>query len=223
MPFCIPLLSHSATCWRNGSMFFYACQFSLSDDNVYVEHVITTSPMQCAWGTTRWCRPQLQAPPLYKWFLIVVGDTLHRWVYFNSTAALILQREQIFTSDKGPPCLWARRNKAGTELWRQCCTKGTAVISTRKVFYFAPCLYDRRMNVMICCFLESFRCLFSQMPKMNFCAADVFMKQQALTDRHMLTGEESWRVLLCSETGCIWSQVEYICPVCGHDITESVV
>lgn len=87
-----------------------------------------------------------------------MGDTLHRWVHFNSTAVLILQREHVFTSDKGPPCLRTQRNKAGTELWRQCCTKGAAVISTRKVLYFAPRLYDRRMNVVICCFLESFRC-----------------------------------------------------------------
>lgn len=82
-----------------------------------------------------------------------MGDTPHRWVYFNSTAALILQREHIFTSDKGPPCLWARRNKAVEAVLYE---RHNCHLYEKSLLLCT--LYDGRMNVVICCFLEGFRC-----------------------------------------------------------------
>lgn len=80
-----------------------------------------------------------------------------------------------------------------------------------KILDLAPCLPDRKMNVVICYFLECFArffCLDSFPKWISVLLTCSWSDGPLLFISDMLTGEESSHVLLRSENGCICSQVE---------------
>lgn len=146
-------------------------------------------------------------------FHIIVGDRLQCRVYFNLTAVLSLQRGHIFTSHKGPCCLWAWKNKGTWELaelqrkWSVCvCVwvvlnnmRRNRFTDLREILDFA-CLSENMMNVVICAFLECFTWFLC---RDSHEVQNVFLLLMFMNTSEGLTSE-----LLCFETGCVWLQLE---------------